>query len=110
MFSVTENFTLAFPFAPLVVDALHQASPFWVVAMLKVQSSFVVNEIDFSNKGSYEIFVQSKDSTGNTSYKKIEVIVYDDFEINFFYYLFIIISLGVIIIIYIFRFKKSRKF
>ena len=70
----------------------------------------LVNEIDFSNKGVYEILIQSKDSSGNVSYKKIEVIVYDDFKINFFYYLFIIISLCLIIIIYIFRFKKSKKF
>ena len=48
VFFVTVKSTTAFPFAPLITDAVHHFSPLGVVAMFKVQSLFVEKEIDFS--------------------------------------------------------------
>lgn len=66
----------------------------------------LVNNVDLSKKGIYKILIKSEDSSENNSYKEIELIIYDSFNINFIYYTFIFLTLISIIIIYIFRFKK----
>ena len=47
-FSTTVNFTVVVPLIPLVAEAVHQDEPLVVLAMLNVQFSLVVNEIDCS--------------------------------------------------------------
>lgn len=68
----------------------------------------LVSDINISKKGTYNILIKSEDNSGNISYKEIELIIYDNFAFISLYYLSIIATFIVIIIIYIFRVKKYK--
>ena len=62
--------------------------------------------INTNYTGEYDLIVYSSDSSNNVSYKKIEVIIYDNDLIYNYYIMCVFISILMIAIIYIFRFKK----
>ena len=63
--------------------------------------------INVHSKGSYKVLVKAEDTSGNSTYKEIEVIIYDSFNIKYIYFAFVFITLTLIAIIYIFRVKKE---
>lgn len=92
---------------------------------VKVNSSFNINDygygndevdgdllleiesVDVSKKGTSSVVIKCVDKSGNVGYKEIEIIVYDDFNLYIIYGAFIFITIGLITIIYILRFKKG---
>ena len=57
-------------------------------------------------KGSQYILVKCKDSSGNVSYSRTRLVIYDVFSLKNLYILFIVINILLIAIIYILRIKK----
>lgn len=70
----------------------------------------LVGDIDFSKKGTYTILIKSTDTSGNSSYKEVELVIYDNYKIYWMYFIFVALTLFVIIIIYVLRFKKVNRF
>jgi len=71
---------------------------------------YLSEDIDINKKGNYKVKVVSSDSNNNISYKEIEVVVYDNNLIYKYYIASVFISALMIVIIYIFRFKKWLQF
>lgn len=75
----------------------------YISAIDKVEGNtriYIVDDgkIDLNSKGEYKVKLMSKDSSNNVTYKYINIIVYEDFNFEYYYELLLIIGvIGVII-------------
>ena len=68
----------------------------------------IIGNIDFTKSGSQQVLIRSIDSSNNISYKEITLIIYDDFNLYLLYVIPAVLTLFMIVIIYILRFKKDH--
>lgn len=66
------------------------------------------SKIDLNKKGTQIILVKTQDSSGNITYKEIELIIYDNLNLKIIYFSLCAITLALLSIIYILRVKKNK--
>ena len=61
--------------------------------------------LNLNVKGNYRVLLMSKDSSDNISYKEVKIIVYENFNFEYYYEIILILGLICVIIFSIIRVK-----